>query len=651
MRHVAALSVFSLWCAGAVSALPAPGSTAPPGTVAAPVTAAAPGTAAASGTAGGPGPATAAALLARAKEVSGGKAWDAIASRRVRAKIHAGGLDGTAESIEDVHTGRHALHYSLGPISGAQGFDGKVAWTQDTSGQARAEQSEDARQAAANEAYRTALGFWYPQRWQADVESLGRREEGGRGFDVLRITPHGGRPFELWIDAASGLFDRVVEAGAIETRTSFLADFREVDGVKVPFVTRSTNGDARYDQLVTAESIGFNQPIAAAAFALPAPPPADFTLAGGAASSSVPFELVNNHIYVDVKLDGKGPFRLLCDTGGANVVTPELAGALGLKPQGALQGRGVGDKSEDVGLVKVGSVELGGATLRDQVFAVFNLGLLTGAEGVPVNGLIGYEVFKRFVVRVDYEHRTLTLTLPAVFAYHGGGVVVPFKFNGHVPQVEGAIDGVSGTFDIDTGSRASVDLLGPFVEQHGLRERYAPKLQGVAGWGVGGPARAQFTRAGSLRLGGLEVSRPVVELTMQTTGAFSDKYVAGNVGGALLSHFNVTFDYSRQQLIFERQPASGQPIPFDRAGAWFNLAEGTPPAFEVIDVYGGSPAADAGLRQGDRIVEVDGKTPAELPLPALRERLRSDPPGNRIRFTVDRAGQRSEIVVVLKDLV
>jgi hypothetical protein len=646
MRHCAVLSLLAIVCAGPGSAAPTPQT----------------GNAHATLAAGGGSAAAAAAVLARAKEASGGKAWDAVASRHVRARLHAGGLDGSAESIEDVRTGRHALHYSLGPLKGAQGFDGTTAWTQDASGQARAEESEDARRGAADEAYRTALAFWYPRRWPAQAESLGRREDGPRRFDVLRITPRGGRPFELWVDAASGLFDRVVETGAVDTRTAFFSDFREVDGVKVAFATRSTNGDTRYDQLVTAESVRFNGPIAAGAFAMPAPPSSDFSLAGGASSTSVPFELLNNHIYLDVKLGGKGPFRLLCDTGGANIVTPDLARTLGLKPEGALQGRSVGDKSEDVGLVKVASLEVGGATLRDQVFAVFNLGPLTSAEGAPVHGLIGYEVFKRFVVRVDYEHRTMTLTLPAAFSYHGGGVVVPFKFDEHVPQVAGSIDGIAGAFDIDTGSRASVDLLGSFVEQHGLRARYAPKVEGVAGWGVGGPARAQFARAGTLRLGGLEVSRPPIELTLQTKGAFTDKYVAGNVGGALLSRFNVTFDYSRQQVIFERFERDGrkggggsdESIPFDRAGAWLNLAEEAPPAlpaFEVIDVYAGGPAAEAGLRPGDHIVEVDGKTPADLPLPALRERLRNDPPGTRVRITVLRAGVRDETVLVLRDLI
>jgi len=432
-----------------------------------------------------------------------------------------------------------------------------------------------------------------------------------------------------------------------------------VDGVELPFAQRSTNGDARYDQRFTVESVLHNQPVPAAAFEMPGPPAPDFALAGGATSVTVPFELLNNHIYVEVKLDGKGPFRVLCDTGGANILTPEAARALGLKPQGALQGRGVGDKSEDVGLVKVATLEVGGAVLRDQLFAVFPLAPLASAEGVAENGLIGYEVFKRFVVRVDYERRTLTLTLPAAFTYRGTGTVVPFKFNEHIPQVEGAIDGVAGTFDIDTGSRASLDLLAPFVEEHGLRARYAPRFEGVAGWGVGGPARAQFARAGSLRLGGVEISRPVIELTLQTKGAFAARYVAGNVGGALLRLFNLTFDYSRQQLIFERTAASAQPIPFDRAGLWLNLAE-TPPgasgvpaprAFEVVDAYAGGPAAEAGLRQGDLVLAVDDKTPADLPLPALRERLRTDPPGTRVTFTVDRAGKPGDLVVVLRDLV
>src|SRR5208337_2920031 len=105
----------------------------------------------------------------------------------------------------------------------------------------------------------------------------------------------------------------------------------------------------------------------------------------------------------------------------------------------------------------------------NQIFAVYPMESFASVEGIDHSGLIGYEVFKRFVVQVDYERSVLTLIVPSAFDNHGDGIVVPFQFNEHIPQVEGEIDGIPGKFDIDTGSRSSVDLLRPFAEKHDLK--------------------------------------------------------------------------------------------------------------------------------------------------------------------------------------
>src|SRR5439155_11893760 len=233
-----------------------------------------------------------------------------------------------------------------------------------------------------NEAYRRSLSYWYKDRRPGSLEYAGPKDQGGRRFEVVRITPEGGRPFDLWIDAATFLPDHVVEKMAIETRTTYLSDYRPVEGVKVPFAVRSTNGEVRYDQLITLESIELNKPVEEATFAMPAPPPPDYVFATGKTSTTVPFELFNNHIYVQARLNGQGPFRLLCDTGGANIVTPDLAQKPGLKTEGALQGRGVGEKSEDVGLARVEKVQVGDVTVDNQVFAVYPLAAFASAEGV-----------------------------------------------------------------------------------------------------------------------------------------------------------------------------------------------------------------------------------------------------------------------------
>lgn len=383
---------------------------------------------------------------------------------------------------------------------------------------------------------------------------------------------------------------------------------------------------------------------------VPAPPPRDFGFSNAASSVTVPFELINNHIYVNVKLNGRGPYRLLCDTGGANIITPQVAAELGLKTEGKLEGSGVGEKSEDIGLSRVDRVEIGEAFLENQVFYVFPLGTFSNVEGIPAFGLVGYEVFKRFVVRVDYEANRLTLIEPDQFAYEGKGTPVAFKFYEHIPQVEGEIDGIAGKFDIDTGSRSSIDLFTPFVEKHRLKAKYKPAFEGVTGWGVGGASRSAIVRAGVLKLGRVTIERPVTELTLQKKGAFTDEYVAGNVGAGVLKRFNLVFDYGRQVIYFERNAYDAAPDVFDRSGMWINVSEGGE-SFDVVDVIVGAPAEQAGLKVGDRIRSVDGVKAGALALPELRSRFKTAPPGTRIKLELERGGRSSSAELTLRELV
>jgi hypothetical protein len=587
-------------------------------------------------------------ILAKAKDASGGAAWDAVFSMHSKVALAVGGMKGTGESWEDILKGRSFTSFQLGVFTGAEGFDGWTVWSQDPSKHAHAEEGGDAKEEAVNDAYRRSLAYWFPERWEGVIEYSGLKQENDRQFQVIRMTPRGGRAFDLWIDVKTYLLDRIVEKTAMETRTTYLSDYREISGVKIAYLSRSTNGEARYDQLITVQSVELNAPLNDEIFRMPGPPPPDFAISGGQSSTTVPFELLNNHIYVQATLNGKGPFRLLCDTGGQNIVAVDLARELGLKSEGALQGRGVGEKSEDVGLTKVQTLQIGEATLSNQVFAVYALSALGDVEGMPIQGLVGYEVFKRFVVTIDYEHGRLTLTLPSAFSYARTGTVVPFKFNGQIPQVEGEIDGLSGKFDIDTGSRASLTILAPFAEKHNLKTRYKPKVETMTGWGVGGPARGLVTRTKVLKLGSVIVENPLAEISVQTKGAFTDPYVAGNVGGGVLKRFNVIFDYDKQRLIFERNANYSQPDDYDRAGLWLNLANG---AFKVMSVLPKGPAAEAGLKEGDLIVAIDGKTPAEFSLPAARRMLRSNPPGTKIRLRVESGGKTRELTVTLRDLI
>lgn len=499
-------------------------------------------------------------ILARTKQAAGGDAWDGVRTVHLRARIETAGLSGPGESFEELSTGRVLTSFQLGPLAGSEGFDGKTSWSKDASGQVAITEDAEGLEGAANAAYLRSLAYWYPERHAAKVEAMGERAEGGRTFHVLRIHPAGGRPLEMWFDAASSLLDRVVETVGRETRTSFYSDYRQVSRLLLPFHSRQTNGDAKYDVVVRVESIELNPPIDEAQFAPPRQRLDDFRIAGGAASTTIPFELLNNHIYVDVQLNGKGSYKAIFDTGGMNVITPATANRLGVVSEGALQARGVGEKSEDAGIAKAAELRLGEAVINDQQMFVFPLQEMDKVEGFEFGGIVGYEILKRFVARIDYAASRLTLLRPEAFTPPSGAVAVPFTFREHMPQVEGTIDGIPGKFTIDTGSRSSLDLHGPFAERNGLKEKYAPKLEAVTGWGVGGPLRSAVARAGILDLGGVKIDRPVARMALASKGAFADPYVAGNVGSGLLRRFTVTFDYGKQILYLEPNANRDEPI-------------------------------------------------------------------------------------------
>ncbi len=588
-------------------------------------------------------------LLAVAKAASGGSAWDGVTHLHLQGTLSTSGLEGTFESWEELFGGRSVTRADLGVVKVANGFDGTTPWNQDTSGDVTEQGSEEGLREARNQAYLTARGFWYPERWGAEVASGGTREVDGHAYHVLELVPEGGRTLELWLDAGSGLPARTVEVDARPVATTFLSDYRSVGGLRLPHHLRTSNSDTKYDTVVEVTSVEVNPKLEGGFFAVPKVAVDDFVIAGGASSTALPFELLNNHIYVEGVVNGDRRGRFLVDTGGVNLLTDTAAARFGIEPEGAIQGRGAGEGTVDVGVAKLESFTFGAVTLRRPTFFVLPLGEVMAVEGVDFDGLIGFEVFKRFVVEIDYAGRRLTLTRPEAFEYRGKGQTVPFRFDDRTPVVEGSVASLPGTFSIDTGSRSTLDLFGPFVAAHDLDTRLGSRFEALTGWGVGGGVRSKVAPGTAIRIGGVEVPDVVVTLSLQREGPFADQYLAGNIGGGVLKRFTVTFDYRNKVMILEPNRQFGTPEPYDRAGMWVNRAGD---AFEVVDVVHGGAAAKAGIRVGERIVACDGKPATELPLTLLRERFRREPPGTAFELAVvSRSGEERTSRLVLEDLL
>ena len=70
--------------------------------------------------------------------------------------------------------------------------------------------------------------------------------------------------------------------------------------------------------------------------------PPDLEMAAGKTSFSIPFELVDNRIFIAVRINGKGPYHFLLDSGGFGSISMQVARELDLPLGEEARGAGAG---------------------------------------------------------------------------------------------------------------------------------------------------------------------------------------------------------------------------------------------------------------------------------------------------------------------
>jgi hypothetical protein len=209
-----------------------------------------------------PGPALAqpdpTEVLAAAKAASGGSAWYTLTTQHSTVSILTGGLAGAAERWSELTSGRSYLRYSLGSQSGAMGYDGTQVWSQDASGIAY--QAPRRAGAGANGAYRDQLAFWYPSA-PPGCDTRSARVRTAPTSTSSRSHPSGARVRAVG-KRRCRLIRRLVEPEPSATRTEVYMDWRDAQGVTIPFRVCSTRSDRRGDEIVVVDTMQFNVSLA-----------------------------------------------------------------------------------------------------------------------------------------------------------------------------------------------------------------------------------------------------------------------------------------------------------------------------------------------------------------------------------------------------
>jgi predicted aspartyl protease len=136
--------------------------------------------------------------------------------------------------------------------------------------------------------------------------------------------------------------------------------------------------------------------------------------AAGSGRGGVPFRLgqpTKPLVLLSTFVNGQGPFEFALDTGSStSVMSPELAQRLGVATVTIPAVTAGGGQTIKASAGHVGSLAIGVTTVLDLPVLVADfLNMLSEVVGTRLDGIVGYNLLKRFRVTIDYPHGTLEL--------------------------------------------------------------------------------------------------------------------------------------------------------------------------------------------------------------------------------------------------
>ncbi len=417
-----------------------------------------------------------------------------------------------------------------------------------------------------------------------------------------------------------------------------------------------------------------------------------YGLPEGQKHEKVKFQLINNLVIVPIEVNGT-PLSFILDTGVSTPILFNLSDKDSIQinevSEITIQGLGEGEPIQALASrnnsFKLGSIE----NNSQKLYVVLDKSLnFSPSLGIPIHGIIGYDLFRDFVVEMNYSSRNIKFHDSEHYKYKKNkkNQTLPLSLVRKKAYVDGEVllkndEKVSVRMLLDTGSSDAIWLF----ENEDIR---VPEnhYEDFLGRGLGGDIYGKRTRVKRMKLGNFALEN--AKTAFPDMAAFNAIKNLGNrngsLGGEVLKRFNIIFDYRNEKITLRKNSNFYAPFQYnfsgidlqhdgvryvaerlanpnglvtEEEGVFGNvqiLMENTTrlslvPEIVVSGIRAGSPAEEAGLKKGDVILAVNGKSIHSYKLQEVLEML-NEKKGKRIRVVIERYNSDLVFTFVLKDM-
>lgn len=409
------------------------------------------------------------------------------------------------------------------------------------------------------------------------------------------------------------------------------------------------------------------------------------------------FKLINNLIVIPLQVNNK-KLHFILDTGVNKTILFNISknDSIGLNniKKVKLQGLGKGEPVEAL-ISKNNHLSIKKVTSKTEtVFVILKDYFdLSRKMGATIHGIIGYNLLKDFIVKINYKKQTIDFYNPETFSYGKCKKceVFPIKFYRKKPfiNIKVQLDTI-GTklldvkMLIDSGGSDAMWLFEDTKEEIKTPIKHFNDLLGE---GLSGAIYGNRSKIPQINIGRFSIEKPTVSFldSVSTFNARKFKERNGSIGGSILKRFKVIIDYPNKKISFKKSASlkggfyynmSGLNVEYNgkqlikeeastRVFKTYNTGGQSDnntvsfirsyvykfkPSFKVSRVLKDSPAAIAGIVKGDVILKINSKSAHNYKLSDIIS-LFQKKPNKKIKMLVERAGLKLKFEFKLKERI